>query len=177
MELIKWLTDKDNNNTPSFVIVIVVICVVVFETTVLLKMFLPAWFQKKDDSKLFKKKPEVKNAHLVKILKRLDEIEKRLDAQYGFIREIATEMGIALLVGQKVPFPDLVESSLTSIMLGGNGNVRDKLVNAIIKEPNGRVNYQSQLGAFIRKHEKNIKTNSHFKETITWIEKRIDGGY
>jgi len=175
MELIKWLTNKDNNNTPSFVIVIVFVCVVIFETTVLLKMFLPVWFQKKDDSKPSAKKPEVKNVHLVKIFTRLDEIEKRLDAQYEFIREAVLKSGVAVVWGQGVPFVELVEAALMNIMLGANGNMREKLVGAIMKEPNGRVIYQSVLNSFIRKHEKNI--NSHFKETIAWIEKRIDGGY
>jgi hypothetical protein len=175
MELIKWLINKDNDNTPSIVIVIIVVCVVVFETTVLLKMFLPIWFQKKDDSKPSAKKPEVKNVHLVKIFTRLEEIEKRLDAQYEFIRDAVLKSGVAILGGQGVPFVELVEAALMNIMLGANGNTRDKLLAAIMKESNGRIIYQSILSSFIRKHEKNI--TNHFKETITWIEKRIEGGY
>lgn len=187
MELIKWLTNKDNNNTPSFVIVIVVICVVVFETTVLLKMFLPVWFQKKDGSKPSAKKretkkTEVKNILLVKILVRLDEIERRLEKQherldvhYEFIKEAVLKSGTALLGGQGIPFVELVEASLLNIMLGANGNVREKLHKAIMNEPNGRIVYQSILSAFMRKHGKN--TGDHFNKTIEWIEKRVDGGY
>jgi len=175
MELIKWLTNKDNNNTPSIVIVIVVVCVVIFETTVLLKMYLPVWLQKKDGSRPLAKKPKVKNIHLVKIFTRLDEIEKRLDSQYEFIREAVLKSGVAVVWGQGVPFVELVEAALLNILLGANGNMREKLVVAIMKEPNGRIIYQSILNSFIRKHEKQI--NSHFKETIAWIEKRIDGGY
>jgi hypothetical protein len=173
MELIKWLTNKDLDNAPSLVVVIIVVCVVIFETTVLAKMFLPVWLQKKDDSEPVKK-PLAKN-NLVKILERLGEIDKRLDAHYEFIKESALRSGIAILCSQDPPFVELVNAALLNIKLGANGNIRGKLANAIIKEPNGREIYQSILSAYMKEYGKTI--GDHFIKTIDWIEKRLDAGY
>jgi hypothetical protein len=174
MELIKWLTNEDLDNTPSFVIVIIVVCVVIFETTVLLKMFLPVWLQKRDGFKSSAKKPLVKNSHLVKILARLDEIDKRLDKHYEYIKEAAVQSGVSVVWTPGVPFIELVKAAFLNIKLGANGNLREKLLKAIMKEPNGRTIYQSILSAYVREHE---NVGSHFNETVKWIEKRIDGGY
>jgi hypothetical protein len=173
MELIKWLTNKDLDNAPSLVVVIIVVCVVIFETTVLAKMFLPIWLQKKGDSEPVKK-PVAKN-NLIKIMERLGEIDKRLDAHYGFIKESALQSGVALLCSQDAPFVSLVKGALLNIKLGANGNVREKLVQAIIKEPNGRELYQSILSDYMMQYGKTV--GEHFIKTIDWIEKRLDAGY
>jgi predicted Holliday junction resolvase-like endonuclease len=185
MELIKWLTSEDHNNTPSLVIVIIVVCVVLLESTVLLKMFLPVWFQKKDDSKSYEKKQIVKNSHMVKILTRLDEIDKRFDGieirlnkRYEYIREAALQSGIAVVWSSESPFIELVRAALLNIRLGANGNLRNKLLQSIMKEPNGRKIYQSVLSAYINERkERKENIDDHFYKTIEWIEKRIDGGY
>jgi hypothetical protein len=185
MELIKWLTNKDLDNAPSLVVVIIVVCVVIFETTVLAKMFLPAWLQKKDGSKPSDKKPPVKNSHLAEILaklddidKRLDETSKRLDKHYEYIKEAVIQSGVSVVWTPGVPFIELVRAALLNVALGANGNLREKLTQAIIKRPSGREDYQSELNSFIKERKKREeKISDHFYKTIDWIEKRLDAGY
>ena len=69
-----------------------------------------------------------------------------------------------------VPFLEMLKAALLNIRLGANGNLTNKLLEAILKEPNGITTWKSFISAYVREHS---PMSSHFIETIDWIEKRI----
>ena len=102
--------------------------------------------------------------------KRQDEVDKRLDKQYEYIREAAMQSGVAVVWTSGVPFIELIKAALLNIKLGANGNLQEKLVEAIMKEPNGKTTYKSVLSAYKLEHG---PMSNHFNDTISWIGKRI----
>jgi len=104
--------------------------------------------------------------------KRQEEVDRRLDAQYEYIREAALQSGIAVIwATDGVPLVESFRAGLLNIKLGANGNLKEKLVEIIIKNPNGRTVWKSVLSAYKREHCGAM--GDHFNETIEWIEKRI----
>lgn len=103
--------------------------------------------------------------------KRQEEVDRRLDAQYEYIREAALQSGIAVVWTPGVPIIELFKAALLNIKLGANGNLREKLVEIIVKNPNGITIWKSVLSAYRKEHGN--KMGDHFNETIEWIEKRI----
>jgi len=109
---------------------------------------------------------------LVERKKRQEEVDRRLDAQYEFIRETALSSGVAVVWATAgVPIVELFRAALLNIKLGANGNLREELVKVIIKNPNGITVWKSVLSAYKREH--GGKMSDHFNETVAWIEKRI----
>jgi len=102
--------------------------------------------------------------------KRQEEVDRRLDAQYEYIKETALQSGIAVVWTPGVPIIELFRAALLNIKLGANGNLREKLLEAIMNSPNGRTVWKSVLSAYRKEHGEMSK---HFNETIEWIEKRI----
>jgi len=102
--------------------------------------------------------------------KRQDEVDKRIEKHYEYIKEAALQSGTAVVWTPGVPFLELLKAAVLNIKLGANGNLRTKLVEAIIKEPNGIVTWKSFLSTYVREHGPMSK---HFNETIEWVEKRI----
>lgn len=102
--------------------------------------------------------------------KRQDEVDGRLDKHYEYIKEAALQSGIAVIWTDKAPLLELFKASLLSIRLGANGNIKEKLLEVIIKNPNGKTLWKSVLSAYKRDHG---DMGEHFKETINWIEKRL----
>ena len=103
--------------------------------------------------------------------KRQDEVDARLDKQYEFIKEAVIQSGVGVVWTDGVPFIEIVNAALLNIKLGKNGNLQEKLVEVIMKEPNGVKTYKSMLSAF--KSEHGPKMSDHFNNTIDWIEKSI----
>ena len=104
-------------------------------------------------------------------IKRQEEVDARLDKHYEYIKEAVIQSGVGVVWTPGVPFVELVNAALLNIRLGKNGNLQEKLVEAIMKEPNGITTYKSLLNAFILEH--GPKMSKHFNTTIDWIEKRI----
>jgi len=103
--------------------------------------------------------------------KRQDEVDKRLDAHYEYIKEASIKAGIAVVWTDGVPLIELYNSAISNIRLGANGNLKEKLIAAIMHAPDGRAIWKSVLGAYMREHGQ--KVSQHFLDTIDWIEKRI----
>jgi len=109
---------------------------------------------------------------LVERKKRQEEVDRRLDAQYEFIKEAALSSGVAVVWATAgVPMVELFRAALLNIKLGANGNLREELVKVIIKNPSGITVWKSVLSAYKREH--GGKMSAHFNETVEWIEKRI----
>jgi len=118
-----------------------------------------------------KKIEDFNEKDLVERKKRQDEVDKRLDKQYEFIRETAIQSGVAVVWATAgVPMVELFRAALLNIKLGANGNLREELVKVIMKN-NGISVWKSVLSAY--KRENGNKMSDHFNETIEWIEKRI----
>jgi len=103
--------------------------------------------------------------------KRQDEVDRRLDEHYQYIKEASIKSGIAVVWTQGVPLVELFEAAISNIRLGANGNLKEKLVEAIMHAENGKTIWKSVLGNYLREH--GHKTSEHFSNTIDWIEKRI----
>jgi len=99
------------------------------------------------------------------------EVDRRLDEHYEYIKEVSIKSGIAVVWTQGVPLIELYQSGLSNIRLGANGNLKEKLVEAIVHAPDGRAIWKSVLSNYMREHGHNV--SKHFTDTIDWIEKRI----
>jgi len=103
----------------------------------------------------------------------LKEIKKRLDIQYGFIKEAAIKAGISVVwsdVG--APFVEVIRSGLMNANLGANGNLRPRMVEVIIGFGEKGISvYRSLLNEFVKDNKEKI--TPEFWETINWIEKQI----
>jgi len=103
--------------------------------------------------------------------RRQDEVDKRLDAHYEYIREASIKAGIAVVWTEGVPLIELYNAAISNIRLGANGNLKEKLAEAIIHAPDGRAIWKSVLGSYLMEHKHNV--SEYFINTIDWIEKRI----
>jgi len=103
--------------------------------------------------------------------KRQEEVDRRLDAHYEYIKEASIKSGIAVVWTQGVPLVELFEAAISNIKLGANGNLKEKLLAAIIHAQDGRSIWKSVLGNYLREHGHNV--SERFSNTIDWIEKRI----
>jgi len=98
-------------------------------------------------------------------------IEEILAEHYEYIKEASIKAGIAVVWTQGVPLIELFEAAISNIRMGANGNLKEKLVEAIIHAPDGVSIWKSVLGNYLREHGHNV--SEHFSNTIEWIEKRI----
>jgi len=109
--------------------------------------------------------------------KELVEIRKRLDIQYQFIREAAIQAGNSVVwSGTGAPYMEVIKAGIFNISLGVNGNLKYKLLDAIIgfgKE--GIPIYRSILNDFIKNANKE-KLSAYFYETIKWIDDHLPAG-
>jgi len=103
--------------------------------------------------------------------KRQDEVDRRLDEHYQYIKEASIKSGIAVVWTQGVPLVELFEAAISNIRLGANGNLKEKLFEAIMHAENGKTIWKSVLGNYLREHGHEV--SEHFSNTIDWIEKRI----
>jgi hypothetical protein len=159
---------------------LIILCVLVVYKTIdlLIRLVLPhvlPYFRKKraEDfvSKLEKVEEFIEN-DAVERKKRQEEVDRRLDAQYEYIKEAVLQSGIAVIwSASNVPMVELFRAALLNIKLGANGNLREKLVGSIMSNPNGKTVWKSVLNAYRKEHGGVM--NQHFNETIEWIEKRI----
>jgi len=111
------------------------------------------------------------------IREEIKKINKRLDVQYGFIREAVVNAGVAVVwAGTKPPFEEAIWAALNNIKLGENGNLVTRVPTIVMEEgKNGVTNYRSVLNRFIKenftKPEKPIP--EHFTDTTAEIDKHI----
>jgi len=103
--------------------------------------------------------------------KRQEELDRRLDEHYEYIKEASIKAGIAVVWTDGVPLIEFYEAGISNIKLGANGNLKEKLVEAIMHAPDGRAIWKSILSNYMREHGHNV--SDHFSNTIDWIEKRI----
>jgi hypothetical protein len=104
----------------------------------------------------------------------LKDINKRLDAQYMYLRETAVQSGIGVVwSGTQAPFEEAIWAALNNIKLGQNGNLITRVVEIVMLEgKNGVKNYRSVLNKFIN-DDRNKNLSDHFYETIKAIEREI----
>ncbi|MDR2923430.1 MAG: hypothetical protein LBU85_08840 [Treponema sp.] len=93
---------------------------------------------------------------------RFDRIDRRLDAQYEYIKEATIKAGISVAWGEKAPFDEVIEAILMNLHLGANGNTAGRLSNVIIGYPNGLQLFNSMYNRFIKEH----KVSDKFIETV-----------
>jgi len=108
------------------------------------------------------------------ILNRLDQIEKRLDSQYGFIKNAVIQSGIGIIwSGSKpVPFVEVVNAALLNISLGTNGNQRKQLLSVIMEHGvHGITDFTSLKEKFIKENKERL--DSYFYDTMAWLEKQL----
>jgi len=173
LDLIKWITSTEN--IPSFVIVIVVISALGFESFVLLKMFLPVWFGKDDNSN-----PEKKNvyesrlkAKSVEELLRKDlndrkvwqtEMEKKL-------RDVTLQACIAVMNNADSHPLDVFNAAIIYFKEHGNGNGLDIVVRVIKLNENNKGLWYSALNEDMKKN--GPCEDRYFLSTLKKIEGRI----
>lgn len=102
--------------------------------------------------------------------KRFDEIDKRLDAQYKFIRGAVVNAGIAVGWGDKAPFVEVVKAILLNLWLRENGNTRDRLVEVVAGMRGGMQLFNSILGEFCKEH---AEPNDGFWNDIHYIHDKV----
>jgi len=104
----------------------------------------------------------------------LQEIKKRLDKHYKYIKEAAIQAGNSVVWSDTgVPFVEVIKAGLLNINLGANGNLKKRMVEVILgfgKE--GIPNYRSLLNEFVKNSE--VKISEHFNETVNWIDAELN---
>jgi hypothetical protein len=108
----------------------------------------------------------------VVITKRLDKTEKRLDAQYRYIREAAVQSSVAVAWGEKAPFVEVIRAILMGVKLGTNGNMRERLIEVIMGMKDGKSLFESVLNIY-RKDNPDTAQNKYFNDTIDWVYRRL----
>jgi isopentenyl diphosphate isomerase/L-lactate dehydrogenase-like FMN-dependent dehydrogenase len=106
------------------------------------------------------------------ITKRLSSMEKRLEAQYRYVREAAVQASVAVAWGEKAPFVEVIKAMLLAIKLETNGNMRTRLVEVIMGMENGKSLFESILNAY-KKDNPEVRENKYFNDTIEWVYARI----
>ena len=99
--------------------------------------------------------------------KRLLKVEKKVDDS-----AIASSKGV-LWADKKPPFPEVIESGLTLLMLGQDGNVVTRMRECIEGLKDGVELYQSELNRFVNDHKEILKGNEHFWDHVEIIRKGI----
>jgi len=104
----------------------------------------------------------------------LQEIKKRLDKHYKYIKEAAIQAGNSVVWSDTgVPYVEVIKAGLLNINLGANGNLKKRMVEVIKgfgKE--GAPIYRSLLNEFVKNSE--VKISEHFNETINWIDAELN---
>jgi len=86
---------------------------------------------------------------------------------------IASNKG-TLWADKKPPFPEVIASGLTLLMLGQDGNVVTRMRECIMGlKDEGIAIYQSELNRFVNDNKENLKGNDHFWQHIEIVRKGI----
>jgi len=115
------------------------------------------------------------NKRLEGIESRIGCMDKRMNAHYEYIKEAAIAAHKASLWGDKSPpFPEVINSGLTMIMLGQDGNVVTRMRECIMSfKDKGVETYQSELNKFINENKDKLEGNKHFEKHIELIRTGI----
>jgi len=126
--------------------------------------------RKHEDSEKDKQQDSIVN----QIISRLDNIEKRLNSQYEFIRNAVIQSGIGIIwSGSKpVPFVEVVNAALLNISLGANGNQRKRLLSVIMEHgEHGVTDFTSLKEKFISENENRL--TQYFYDTMAWLDRQL----
>jgi hypothetical protein len=126
--------------------------------------------RKQEDSEKDKQQDGIVN----QILVRLGDIEKRLDSQYGFIKNAVIQSGIGIIwSGAKPPpFVEVANAALLNILLGANGNQRKRLLSVILEHgEHGITDFTSLKEKFINENKNRL--DQYFYDTMAWLDKQL----
>ena len=111
------------------------------------------------------------NNRLDGIEERIDSMWKRMTSHYEYIKEAVIAGHKASLWGDKSPpFPEVINSGLTMLMLGQDGNVVTRMRECIMGYgKDGVRTYQSELNKFRNENKDKLEGNNHFERHIEQI--------
>jgi len=100
--------------------------------------------------------------------KRLLAVEKKVEDS-----AIGSNRG-TLWANRGPPFQEVINSGLTLLMLGQDGNVVTRMRECIMGLKEGGVEiYQSELNRFVNDNRESLKDNKHFWEHVDIVRKGI----
>jgi hypothetical protein len=98
--------------------------------------------------------------------KRQGELDRRLDAQYEFIKEAVLKACTAIVFADNVPLIEFFYAVFMSLYLGANGNTVNRVTKRIVKDGQNLEIYKSELAKFKKEHK---KPNAHFESAVKQI--------
>jgi len=163
LDLIKWIISSEN--IPSFVIAIALICALGLESFVLLKMFIPVWLGKNDNSR-------PKNKSVEELLRKdINERQVWQKEMEEKLRNVTLQACVAVMYNADSPPLDVFNAAIIYFKEHGNGNGLERVMEVIHLNVNNKGLWYSALNEDMKKN--GPCEDRYFLSTLKKIEEKI----